>query len=362
LGASGIFLAIGALAPLAACGMVDGRSDSHPRLGVTLAGIGEPPSASAGKPSDTLMPQDGPAPRAMKADAEPPVLGAPYMIDGKAYVPAPIASLDEVGYAAVLPDAADGRRTANGEIYAPGAISAAHRTLPLPSYVEVTALDTGRTILVWVNDRGPLLNDRLIALSPGAARQLGLRALDGTAAVRVRKMNPSEQDRVMLRDGGQVAERIETPAGLRVALWRQLPKAPAPLTGPVRTLGVVPVQVVAQQGQPTAPGEPIRKVVPVQHSQPARTEIAGPEMPVPALQVAGPATRRGGYVVQIAALSSHARAEALAKSLGGYVMPAGALYRVRTGPFETEAAARGSLGQVRAKGYAEARLMANDAR
>ena len=61
---------------------------------------------------------------------------------------------------------------ANGETFNPDAISAAHKTLPLPSYVEVTALDTGRTILVRVNDRGPMANDRLIDLSQATARKI----------------------------------------------------------------------------------------------------------------------------------------------------------------------------------------------
>ena len=78
-----------------------------------------------------------------------------------------------------------GNRSANGEKFRPKAVTAAHTTLPLPSYVEVTSLDTGRTILVRVNDRGPFARGRVIDLSRGAAKQLGARAA-GTRAVRVR--------------------------------------------------------------------------------------------------------------------------------------------------------------------------------
>src|SRR3546814_14674210 len=74
-----------------------------------------------------------------------------------------------------------------------------HKTLPLPSYVEVTALDTGRTILVRVNDRGPMVTDRLIGLSLGAAEQLGI--ADGVTAVRVRRTNPPAAERRLLRAG-----------------------------------------------------------------------------------------------------------------------------------------------------------------
>src|SRR3546814_13875405 len=82
-----------------------------------------------------------------------------------------------------------------------------HKTLPLPSYVEVTALDTGRTILVRVNDRGPMVTDRLIGLSRGAAEQLGI--ADGVTAVRVRRTNPPAAERRLLRAGEPVRERID---------------------------------------------------------------------------------------------------------------------------------------------------------
>lgn len=389
-----MFVAAVALAPLVACGMVDGRDDSRPRTQITTNASGES-AVPSGVMSDRSFEEvfatpEEPVRIAAPLHDERTVVGEPYMIDGRAYTPAAASSLDEVGYAALLWETADGRHTANGEAYVPGAVSAAHRTLPMPSYVEVTALDTGKTILVRINDRGPLLNDRVIALSPGAARQLGLDRIDGTAAVRVRKVTPTEQDRTALRSGARVAERIEAPAGLRSALVRGLPKSPAPLTGPVRTLSVMPALAAAQPTAPVA-AEPERKVVQVQHSRGARTAAparvapvatsapatapapapapAPPQLlraPPPVRVAASPApvssARRGGYVVQIAALSSRPRADALARSVGGYVMPTGSLFRVRTGPFPSEAAARGSLGQVRAKGYAEARLMANDAR
>ncbi|MBT2185670.1 septal ring lytic transglycosylase RlpA family protein [Sphingobium sp. H33] len=301
---------------------------------------------------------------AMRND-DKPVIGAPYTIDGVAWQPADVPSLDEVGYAALLGDAADGRQTANGEVYVPGAISAAHRTLPMPSYVEVTALDTGRTILVRINDRGPMLNDRVIALSPGAARQLGI-AANGTAAVRVRKVNPPEQERTKLRAGSPVGERMETPAGLRAALMKRLPAKPAPLGAPAPTLGA---------STDAAPADPALKIVPVLHSRaPARPPSAVAAAPVPPSQPrpaalaparaapAAPAARSGGYVVQLAALSSRVKADAMARSVGGFVMPVGSLFRVRTGPYASEASARGALGPIHAKGYAEARVVANDAR
>ena len=72
--------------------------------------------------------------------------------------------------------------TANGEVFDPNGLSAAHNYLPLPSYVRVTNLENRRSIIVRVNDRGPFVNGRIIDLSPGAARKLGFYK-KGTAKV-----------------------------------------------------------------------------------------------------------------------------------------------------------------------------------
>src|SRR3546814_6033080 len=113
-----------------------------------------------------------PAPATTGVTDVPVMIGDPYKIGGVTYTPIDVADYDEVGYAGRYGDDLAGKPTANGETFDPASISAAHKTLPLPSYVEVTALDTGRTILVRVNDRGPMVTDRLIGLSRGAAEQL----------------------------------------------------------------------------------------------------------------------------------------------------------------------------------------------
>ena len=97
----------------------------------------------------------------------------------------------EVGYASWYGDEFAGRPTANGERFEPEGLSAAHRTLTLPSWLEVSAPATGKTLVVRVNDRGPYANDRLIDLSQGAARELGLSG-DGHARVRIRPVSLDE--------------------------------------------------------------------------------------------------------------------------------------------------------------------------
>jgi len=127
-------------------------------------------------------------------------IGPPYSVRGTTYVPAAAPAYDALGYASWYGNES-GNRTANGEQFRSSWITAAHTTLPLPTYVEVTALDTGRRIIVRVNDRGPFSGrGRIIDLSRGAAEQLGIKA-QGHAPVRVRRVEPSEKDRKRLREG-----------------------------------------------------------------------------------------------------------------------------------------------------------------
>lgn len=159
---------------------------------------------------------------------DPVRIGRPYTVRGVTYTPAAAPGYDQLGYAGWYGDES-GNRTANGERFRAKAISGAHTTLPLPSYVEVTSLDTGRTILVRVNDRGPFARDRIIDLSRGAASQLGIRA-QGHAAVRVRRVEPPERDRARLRAGKPAADRPDaSPAALgalRARLRTPLPDVP----------------------------------------------------------------------------------------------------------------------------------------
>lgn len=112
-------------------------------------------------------------------------LGKPYRIGNTWYVPREEPDYDRIGVASWYGADFHGRRTANGELYDMAALTAAHPTLPLPSYVTVTNLANNRTILVRVNDRGPYANGRVIDLSRAAARALGYEG-QGTAQVRVR--------------------------------------------------------------------------------------------------------------------------------------------------------------------------------
>jgi rare lipoprotein A len=111
-------------------------------------------------------------------------VGKPYKVRGKWYYPKEDSGYDRKGTASWYGDAFHGRLTANGEIYDMNHLSAAHPTMPLPSYARVTNLKNGNSVIVRINDRGPYAHGRLIDLSKRAANMLDY-ASSGTAQVRV---------------------------------------------------------------------------------------------------------------------------------------------------------------------------------
>ena len=301
--------------------------------------------------------------RELPAAAEAPIkgvsdfparLGSPYQVGNVTYTPADAAAYDEVGYASWYGAELQGRNTANGEVFLPASITAAHKTLPMPSYVEVTSLETGRTILARVNDRGPFANDRLIDLSEGAAKQLGITA-QGVAGVRVRKINPPEQERAMLRNGQAASSRIDTPESLLKVLRDKLGKMPRPaaITGSAKPIPVKPGAGTPSQSTPVtnSDGRFVREGE--MAAKPAAKSNTKPMAKPAPTQVAA-----AGYVVQIAAFSTRARADDLARKMGAKVATSvdGRLFRVRFGPFATDAEGQRALADAQKRGYPQARL------
>ncbi|MBD8474504.1 septal ring lytic transglycosylase RlpA family protein [Pseudomonas sp. CFBP 8770] len=121
-----------------------------------------------------------------------PYKANPYTVLGKTYFPiAESRQYLATGTASWYGTKFHGQNTANGEVYDLYGMSAAHKTLPLPSYVRVTNLDNSRSVVLRVNDRGPFYSDRIIDLSYAAAKKLGY-AETGTARVRVEGIDPQE--------------------------------------------------------------------------------------------------------------------------------------------------------------------------
>ena len=331
----------------------------------------------------TLIPGPGwahaPAPAAVVPfgpEADYPVtIGDPYVIGGVGYTPSDTLNYDAVGYA--------GAGTVGS------GISGAHHTLPLPCYVEVTALDTGHTILLRLDRRGPMGGKQLIELSPAAWAQLGF-AGGADATVRVRRVNPPETERARLRTGNRAPDRMDTPPGLLTALRRKLGVAmpSTPDEPPSATLLGAARQKPAAQGLPVAPQPVLRPAAKPNTVQPetalpenaplktSRSPAVPPKAVAPAPVVAKPAQKTPEpksapkpvepahlafthMAVQVAAFSIRDHAEKAAAQVGGKVEPVGKLWRVRI-PVTGEDQAKAALAKARQAGYAGAVILRHD--
>lgn len=288
---------------------------SRSRLGIS-AGLALAVAACSSTPR--VATTSAPAPRPPLSDW-PVKVGNPYEVGGIWYYPKDEPAYDTVGIASWYGPGFHGLATANGEPYDMASISAAHQTLPLPSYVEVTNLGNGRTLLVRVNDRGPFVGDRIIDLSRRTAELLGLDQA-GTGRVRVRRVFPSEAEKQVLRAGR------EPP--VRTVSVRDLPPLPARM-----------VRTVAAPATATAP-----------HSAVAPDPAAAPG---------------GTHFVQVAAFSSAAGAASLVTALSGLgkaeIVPgADGLFRVRLGPLLSAQDAQSMLAKAQEAGYQDARIITAD--
>lgn len=172
-------------------------------------------------------------------------VGRPYRIGGQLYTPREDPNYDRTGIASWYGDAFHGRLTANGEIYDQHTLSAAHPTLPLPSYVRVTNLENSRSVVVRVNDRGPFAHDRIIDLSSRAADVLDFRN-DGVADVRVEFVDRAPlhgQDVAWLEASAQINGVPVGGGDPNVMLARAPVPAPTPVVAPTQiALAAQPVQ------------------------------------------------------------------------------------------------------------------------
>lgn len=113
-----------------------------------------------------------------------------YKVAGKRYYPAKqVEAFSQTGQASWYGPGFHGRKTASGERFDMHAYTAAHKTLPIPSYAKVTNLSNGKSVIVRINDRGPFHGDRVIDLSKGAAKKIGF---SGVANVRVEQIIPNQ--------------------------------------------------------------------------------------------------------------------------------------------------------------------------
>ena len=132
-------------------------------------------------------------------------IGNPYVVDGKRYYPKKNLNYDEKGIASWYGPKFHGKLTANGEIFNQYKLTAAHKTLPIPSAVKVTNLKNNKSLIVRINDRGPFVNDRIIDLSYQSAKKLNL-LKSGTGFVRVQLLRSESLLLEKLAKKGQFPE------------------------------------------------------------------------------------------------------------------------------------------------------------
>ena len=157
-------------------------------------------------------------------------VGKPYTVAGRVYVPEEDTSYQAEGMASWYGDDFHGRQTANGEVFDMGSLTAAHPTLPMPSYARVTNLRNGKSLIVRVNDRGPYHGNRLIDVSNKAAELLDFKG-NGVARVRVEYVGraPLEgsDDRQLLATL-RTGEPAPSPSTVRIASARPfVPEIPS---------------------------------------------------------------------------------------------------------------------------------------
>jgi rare lipoprotein A len=138
---------------------------------------------------------------------------SPYTVNGRTYrVMATEEGFQQTGLASWYGEKFHGHLTSNGEIFDMYQVSAAHTSLPIPSFARVTNLENQRSIIVRVNDRGPFHNDRIIDLSYAAAYQLGFADL-GTALVHVESIVPGQQQVILAANAGSGSVALQTSGG-----------------------------------------------------------------------------------------------------------------------------------------------------
>lgn len=265
---------------------------------VAMAGCAQAPQQQARHHGKEYFPESiyGHASARVVADGEPVpkgggqyLVGNPYTVAGKTYVPSE-RKFTGVGLASWYGDAFHGRRTANGEVYDRDGITAAHPTMPLPSYARITNLRNHRSIIVRVNDRGPYHSGRMMDLSARAAEALEYKSI-GTAKIKVEyvghaSLAGSDDRKLMatLRVDGRPAELGDFAySPTRIADQREMPPAAAPDREDMRmamrsepeSYAPAPAPRVAETVATALPTQP-----PLPPEPPQRLAFAEPSTPV----------------------------------------------------------------------------------
>jgi rare lipoprotein A len=255
-------------------------------------------------------------------------VGKPYEVAGQWFTPREQPNYDKVGIASWYGEAFHRRKTSNGEYFDMNMLSAAHATLPLPSYAKVTNVQTGQSIVVRINDRGPFVDTRIMDLSKRSADTLGFKNR-GMAKVRVQYIGAAP-----LNDQGSHLAMMNRKLGQGANFNTLVAAADIPLNRAGR------VQVAE-----------------------ADVQQAEPELQQASYEPK-PKAEGGAYIVQVASFDSLDEAEQARASLADiapvqvYEMDSasGLVYRVQLGPFLSRISAKQAMSAARQQGFSETRL------
>lgn len=271
-------------------------------------------------------------------------VGKPYQVNGVWYYPAEDYSYSETGIASWYGPGFHQKVTANGEVYDQNELTAAHKTLPMPSLVRVTNLDNGRSLVVRINDRGPYANGRIIDMSRRGAQLLGF---EGTGTAKVRVQILAEESRAVA-----AAARQGTPAPMLAELDGPPPKA-AP-RGSVEVSGTVRPTPAAVTRAPVPPPTTV-----------AGDMVDGRFVPAPVVAEL-PVKPYEQIYVQVGAFSSPDNVTRVRARLASLGQPAQVtqtvagrqrLQRVRVGPLASVDSADAVLNQIIQAGLTDAKIV-----
>lgn len=298
--------------------------------------------AQAELASYTFKRMQAPAPGAVTSGAGSYKIGDPYQVGGVWYYPKVEYDYRETGIASWYGPGFHGRKTANGEIYDQDGLTAAHRTLPLPSMVRVTNLENGRSLVVRVNDRGPFKSGRIIDLSRRAAQLLKF-VNTGTAKVEVEVLETESRQVATLALRDEAAAKAPAPAPVVPVKAARLPSNGSHTLG--RTALAAP-----RTDRSESPATPPRIATPIHIVEP-RLDGRVSRQPVTESKIyvqAGAFLRRDNAARLSARLSTMGATSISEKKVEDRLF-----YRVRLGPLDTVDAADSLLNTLLANGYNE---------
>jgi len=280
-------------------------------------------------------------------------VGQPYQIAGAWYYPREDYGYDQSGIASWYGTKFHGRKTANGEIYDMNALTAAHKTLPMPSFVRVTNLENGRSLVLRVNDRGPFARSRIIDISRRGSQLLGFQR-QGTARVRVQILADKSRALKARLKGQSTLAKVGSPITVK-----RMPKAkvaaealPAPSgsNSSISPSAAPPPRLVAPNKAPMSYARPPASNI-VDEPVTGKVDV----MPVPATTIfvqAGAFSRYDKANKVRARLSTVGRVKITSILIGGRD-----LFRVRIGPIKSVGMADKLLESVARAGYPGAQII-----